>query len=159
MMSLTMLATKKGQALVQDSGFTLTGLGCSADARSYTRRYRVTPRRRRVLAGLLAIVLCGMVVHHVRAADSKRFDIEIAKGAVAKNKQTLRVMEGDRVEISFTGDRKLTLHLHGVDVETTITPGKTAVMRFDATVAGRFPVEAHGASGHRTLLYVEVHPR
>ena len=95
----------------------------------------------------------------VRAAEPKRFLVSIEGGQVVRDKRTLRVTEGDRVEIEFTSDRKLTLHLHGIDVELTVDPGKPSVMRFGATIAGRFPVEAHGTGGHGGLIYIEVHPR
>ena len=47
-----------------------------------------------------------------------------------------------------------------------VEPATTAVLRLDATIAGRFPIEAHGFAsgrsghgGHVVLLYLEVHPR
>lgn len=74
---------------------------------------------------------------------------------------TIRVTQGDRVELQWTGDEAASLHLHGYDIETALEPGAAAVMAFTAEVAGRFPVETHALGGHdheATLLYVEVHP-
>lgn len=122
-------------------------------------RYLEKPGRRRILFGGLAYGLWWLLPDSVRAAETKRFTVDIRGGDVPKDQQTLRVIEGDSVEIKFTSDRKLTLHLHGIDIETTIAPGKPTVMRFDAAVAGRFPVEAHGTGAHAGLVYVEVHPR
>jgi FtsP/CotA-like multicopper oxidase with cupredoxin domain len=93
------------------------------------------------------------------ADDRKRFAVTVTEGRVAPGQQTLRVTEGDRIEIEFTSDRDMALHLHGIDVEATIVPGQPSVMRFDAAHAGRFPVEAHGGRGHATMMYIEVHPR
>ena len=115
--------------------------------------------RRRTVTGILACSLYWLVPRSVRAADMKRFSVKIEGGGVPENENTLRVNEGNGVEIEFTSDRTLTLHLHGIDIETTVAPGKPAVMRFQATVAGRFPVEAHGARAHTALIYVEVYPR
>jgi hypothetical protein len=38
-------------------------------------------------------------------------------------------------------------------------PDHPGEMRFDATIAGRFPVEVHGTGAHAVVFYVEVHPR
>lgn len=115
--------------------------------------------RRSVLLGGMAFCLCLPMPGAVHAAGIKRFLVDIKGGKVAKDKRTLRVNEGDAIEIEFTSDRALTLHLHGIDIEISVSPGNPAVMAFDATVAGRFPLEAHGAGAHGGLIYVEVHPR
>ena len=122
-------------------------------------RYLGKPDRRRICIGAAAYCLSCLIPAPVRAAERKRFSVDIKSGHVAKDKRTLRVTEGDSVEIEFTSDRKLTLHLHGIDIETTVTPGKPTLMRFAAAVAGRFPVEAHGTGAHASLFYVEVYPR
>jgi len=115
--------------------------------------------RRRTVCGFLACCLFWAVPGAGRAADWKRFSVTIKGDRVPANKNTLRVTEGDRVEIEFASDRKLTLHLHGIDIDTAVAPDTPAVMRFHATVAGRFPVEAHGKGAHAVLVYVEVYPR
>lgn len=115
--------------------------------------------RRPIVTGILACSLYWLLPRSVRAAEPKRFSVKVKGGHVPENENTLRVNEGDSVEIEFASDRTLTLHLHGIDIESTVAPGKPAVMRFQATVAGRFPVEAHGASAHTALIYVEVYPR
>lgn len=115
--------------------------------------------RRTALVGGLGYGLCWAVLPIARAGDAKRFEIVINDGKVPVDRRTIRVSEGDAVVIEFTSNRQLSLHLHGIEMETTVVPGKTALMSFDATVAGRFPVEAHGAGAHGSLVYVEVHPR
>jgi len=80
--------------------------------------------------------------------------INIKDGLLPKDKQTIRVTKGDVVEIKFTSDYALTLHLHGINIETIVTPEKPSVMSFDAKVAGRFPIEAHGKAAHGNLVYV-----
>lgn len=73
---------------------------------------------------------------------------------------TLVVDRGDSVELRWTSDRAMALHLHGYDLEAEVGPGMEATISFDARAAGRFPVETHDASGqHRAIIYLEVHPR
>ena len=64
------------------------------------------------------------------------------------------------MELRWTSDRNIAVHLHGYDIEARVTPGATSVMAFRARIAGRFPVSehAHGARHERPLLYLEVHP-
>jgi hypothetical protein len=115
--------------------------------------------RRRILLGGSAFCLWLSVSYDVHAAETKRFLVDIKGGQVAKAEQTLRVSEGDAVEIEFTSDQAIELHLHGIDIEISVSPGNPAVMAFDAMIAGRFPLEAHGAGAHGSLVYVEVYPR
>ena len=91
---------------------------------------------------------------------SKAFELAIAKGRVNGARDTVRVKKGDKVELRWTSDRRIALHLHGYDIEATVTPEAPAVMSFRARIAGRFPVSehAHGARHERPLLYLEVHP-
>ena len=90
----------------------------------------------------------------------KAFDLAIAKGRVNAAQETIRVKKGDKVELRWTSDRRTALHLHGYDIEATVTPEAPAVMSFEARIAGRFPVSEHGqGSRHeRPLLYLEVLP-
>ena len=91
---------------------------------------------------------------------SKTFELAIARGRVDAAQETLRVKKGDKVELRWTSDRRIALHLHGYDIEATVDPGAPAVMRFEARIAGRFPVSehAHGSRHERPLLYLEVLP-
>jgi hypothetical protein len=78
--------------------------------------------------------------------------------------KVVRVTEGQTVELRWTADEAVELHLHGYDIETKVNPGAPASMRFTAHATGRYPVTMHGHShggGHseKTLLYLEVHPK
>jgi len=104
---------------------------------------------------------------------ARKFEIRIEHRRVPQAQRTLRATEGERVELRWTSDESLVLHLHGYDIETRVAPDKPAVTSFTARLTGRFPVEIHvdsmpGRSGssakssshhHVTLLHVEVHPR
>jgi FtsP/CotA-like multicopper oxidase with cupredoxin domain len=101
-------------------------------------------------------------------AAARSFELRIEQRRVPPAQRTLRVTEGDRVELRWRTDEPLVLHLHGYDIETRVAPDHPAVTSFTARLTGRFPVAIHaaaepgrGASAghHHTLLYVEVHPR
>ena len=89
---------------------------------------------------------------------AKVFELLLVKGRVT-GEETLRVKRGERVELRWKSDRPIALHLHGYDIERSAAPQAPAVMAFEATIAGRFPVSEHGGSGHhRAILYLEVLP-
>ena len=113
-------------------------------------------RRREFLLVLAAAPLTGVAAEPA----SRAFELALAKGRVDAAQETVRVKKGDKVELRWISDRRIALHLHGYDIETTVTPGTPAVMSFQARIAGRFPVSEHGhGSRHeRPLLYLEVLP-
>ena len=92
-----------------------------------------------------------------------------------QGKKVIRVKKGEVVNLRWTTDEMVSLHLHGYDVEKTVHPGSTATMTFTAHATGRFPITSHGfdepggshQKGHShggshdeaTLIYFEVHPR
>jgi len=96
-------------------------------------------------------------------AAPRTFELRIAHRRVPPTQRVLRATEGERVELRWTSDEPLVLHLHGYDIEMRVAPGKPAVTAFAARLTGRFPVEIHGEGGaqrrHRALLHVEIHPR
>jgi hypothetical protein len=113
-------------------------------------------RRRGFLLALAATPMAGLAAE----PPSKVFELAIAKGRLDAARETVRVKKGDKVELRWTSDRRIALHLHGYDIATTVTPEAPAVMSFEARIAGRFPVSEHGErSRHeRPLLYLEVLP-
>ena len=88
------------------------------------------------------------------------FELVLVDGRLPASKNTLRVTKGERVELRWSSDRRITLHLHGYDIESTVTPQLPRTMSFTANIAGRFPVSEHrrDAGHHRAVLYLEVHP-
>jgi hypothetical protein len=101
------------------------------------------------------------------AQDIRRFDLAMKAGEVAPQWRTLRVKQGDAVELHWrTSEGPVHLHLHGYDIELRVKPGEPAVMAFKAAEAGRFgltTVREGGANarGHQhggRVLYLEVHP-
>ena len=78
----------------------------------------------------------------------------------AKGAPTVRLLQGEQVDINWIVDATMELHLHGYRLEARAVPGVPAPMPFRARATGRFPVEIHDERvQHRTILYIEVHPR
>ena len=82
----------------------------------------------------------------------------------------IRLTQGDVLELVFKVDEVAELHLHGYDLYLSVEPGTPSVLRIDATITGRFPLECHrfgrassesrmGAHDHIVLLYVSIYPR
>lgn len=93
------------------------------------------------------------------------FDLNIEQRRVVGDVKTIKVRQGNTVVVRWRSDVKVELHLHGYDVETKVTPGSTAEMRFEAYATGRYPVTVHGFGEgprdhghHDTLLHIEIHP-
>jgi FtsP/CotA-like multicopper oxidase with cupredoxin domain len=119
------------------------------------RRHRRGEAALRLFFGALLALACAAA-----QAGERAFELKLAGGKLAAGASTLRVAKGDKVELRWTSDRRIVLHLHGYDIEATVAPGAPASMAFTATLAGRFPVteHAHGKGHHRAVLYHEVHP-
>ena len=73
---------------------------------------------------------------------------------------TFKVTQNERVELEPSTDHPITLHLHGYDVEITVTPESPVTLYLIATIPGRFGIEEHGGHGgrHSAVAYLEVHP-
>lgn len=84
--------------------------------------------------------------------------------------KNIRLTQGDKVDLIWTTDEPLTIHLHGYDLEASLKPEEKSIMRLDAHATGRFPVTVHGnhaaQSSHShshggteiTLIYLEIYP-
>ena len=116
-------------------------------------------KRLPILRGLAVLVLVMLVASPAHAANQV-FEIVIADGELVDSADTIRVSQGDHVQVTLTSDDALDLHLHGYDREVTVTPQSPALLELEATISGRFPVEVHGGGhdhGH-VLFYLEVYP-
>src|SRR5262245_50313029 len=114
--------------------------------------------RRLALARLtLTAVLAGAAL--AVSAAPHAFSVALAGGKV-QGDDTLKVRQGEQVELRITSDRPLMLHLHGYEIDTKVEPPKPALLSFKADLPGRFPIHEHreGAGNHRAVLFVEVHP-
>lgn len=116
----------------------------------------------------LALVL-GSATTAVAEEVVRRFEVVVKDGAVARELRVLKVSQHDRVQVRWSVDRPLVVHLEGYDVSVTARPDAPATMEFRARATGRFPVHAHAAEtvrpeqghahGRGALLRLEVHPR
>ena len=116
-----------------------------------------------------AVLLLGFALL-AAASPAREFDISIVGRRVEGSSTTIRVKRGDSVILRWRTDESVSLHLHGYDIQATLSPASSTRMRFEAAVAGRFAITAHefGAVAdhdapprkHReiTLLYLEVLP-
>lgn len=129
---------------------------CDETANIFSRRYG--------LRAMAAFAFCcaGLVLASEpglsKSKKRQTIAIEILKRKVTAAQKTIRITEGDEVQIKWTTDEIVELHLHGYNIRALAKPGKTADMNFHAHTAGRFPISAH-SFGHRTLIYLEVYPR
>lgn len=128
-------------------------------------RHRAIGRRALLRLGggaALAILGAGSPAW-AKDAPPKVFQVRIKSRKVVAPEGPIRVKRGDVVELRWTTDEQVEVHLHGYDQELTVRPGKTAKMIVRARVAGRFPITSHGwgnrGHGHGALTYLEVHPR
>ena len=74
----------------------------------------------------------------------------VPQGGIARPK----VKKGDRVVIVVRADAGESVHVHGYDVERTITPGKPVRLPITATIPGRFEVELHHPDSVLAVLTV-----
>lgn len=111
------------------------------------------------------IVFTAFVVSSQAQTDTvRRFDLQIENGRLTESRKVIGIQRGDSVEIHWRADRRITLHLHGYDIEITLAPDKPGTMTFVARATGRFAIETHTPSSegktsrHNVLIYLEVHP-
>jgi hypothetical protein len=118
------------------------------------------------LTVLIHLIAPGSLL--AQQAPARKLDLSVRIGQVsaeglvrpAQGAPTLRLLQGDEVDLNWNVDAAMELHLHGYKLEVRAAPGVPALMPFRARATGRFPVEIHDERGrHRTILYIEVHPR
>ena len=136
-------------------------------------------------ACLLAGLLC--IAPGIQAADKGKEPVRIVKLAVADGGVVGPEVETDRgvgwitvglgetVELRWTTDEHVSLHLHGYNKAARLPKGARARMRLKARQPGRFPLvvktlvpevqkdaeegKAEHPSQHRMPFYLDVRPR
>ena len=93
----------------------------------------------------------------------KTFNLELKKRKVLTASKTIRVTQGDTVRLVWKSDETAKLHLHGYDIEFSVSASKLRTIQFIAKASGRFSITSHSFSdteghGHEALLYLEVYP-
>jgi hypothetical protein len=82
------------------------------------------------------------------------FDVPIVLG---DDPPTFRVRRGETVELRLTSADEQVVHLHGVDIETAVSPAMPVRLLFHARNPGRFYAEAHDAN-ETVVFFLEVLP-
>jgi len=90
-------------------------------------------------------------------------EVRIEHRQVVEPKDAIKATQGEAIELRWTSDEAVELHLHGYDVELEVEPDEPASMVVDAYATGRFPVESHGwgggGHGDEALIFLEVYPQ
>lgn len=94
----------------------------------------------------------------------KRIELVISERKVQREENTIRVTQGESVELVWHSDETGELHLHGYDISFEVSPEAPTIVTFEAHATGRFPITSHGfggekGHGHEALVYIEVYPR
>ena len=96
-------------------------------------------------------------------SDRRVIELQIQHRKLELPGGAIRITEGEVVELRWTSDESVELHLHGYDIETMVQPGTPSVTIFAAHATGRFPITSHGwgdgGHSHDTLTYLNVYPR
>ncbi len=111
--------------------------------------------------GLIILCLNVQVVAQDVAKHVVEIKIEARKVVVPVG--AIKVIHGDVVELRWTSDEQVDLHVHGYNLEFTVLPGEVGVIAFKAHASGRFPITSHGwgkgGHSHEALTHLEVYPR
>ena len=128
--------------------------------------------RRSVLAAVLLLALAGCAgtdpsdsgaaattagVAPSAAPESpagQHLAVQITGGQASGDTGRVSVPVGTPVTLSITRDAADEVHVHGYDLEATLTPGTPAEISFDAGIPGVFEVELHEAG--TVLLSLQV---
>jgi hypothetical protein len=105
----------------------------------------------------------GLIRAAVAQEVSQRvIEVRIEDRKVVAPSEVIRLTEGDVIELRWTSDEPVKLHLHGYDLKIDVRPDEPAMMVVDAYAAGRFPITSHGwgegSHGDTALTYLEVYP-
>jgi hypothetical protein len=125
------------------------------------RTHPAAPLRRRLF--FLALLATVAFPSLAQAQEVRRFELALKAGELPKDQRTIKVKQGDSVELRWTTDQPIRMHLHGYDVEVAVKPGEPTVTALNARLAGRFSVDkiADKGGGHHhggKILYFEVYP-
>lgn len=115
------------------------------------------------IAGGMAAAATWSVEAGAQKTKPRTIRVEIRKRKIVAPKDRIRIFESESVELLWTTDETVKLHLHGYDREFLVQAGKVAIMPITGRATGRFPVTSHGwgsgGHGHHALTYLEVYPR
>jgi hypothetical protein len=116
------------------------------------------------LAALLFFIVPVSVNADADEGTVRRIELVISERTVQREEKTIRVTQGESLELVWQSDETAELHLHGYDISFEVSPEVPAIVTFETHATGRFPITSHGfggeqGHGHEALLYIEVYPR
>lgn len=76
-------------------------------------------------------------------AAMHNFTIVVKDGVVQGGPKSLRVDQGEHVMIVIQSDAADEVHLHGIDLEAEVGPGKGGMIQFEAKDQGSYELEMH----------------
>jgi hypothetical protein len=87
----------------------------------------------------------GTTQRQAEQTNSKTFRLQIKGGEPVGGVQDFKVTKGDKVTLIVTADAHDDIHVHGVDIEKPVEPGKPTTFKFTADTEGIFDIESHVA--------------
>jgi hypothetical protein len=117
-----------------------------------------------LLSSLLTLFASVPVIAEMDQEAVNRIELVISERSVLREEKTIRVSQGESIELVWQSDESGELHLHGYDINFEVSPDAPTVVAFKAHATGRYPITSHGfgggeGHGHEALLYIEVYPQ
>jgi hypothetical protein len=93
----------------------------------------------------------------------RTIELVISERMIQLEENSIRVTQGETIDLVWKSDEPVKLHLHGYDIEFEVSPEAPTSVTFEAHATGRFPITSHGFGGEHghgdeALLYLEVYP-
>jgi hypothetical protein len=93
------------------------------------------------------------------AGETPQKPVALAINGNSMSTEEISVTEGDPVNLEINSDHPVELHLHGYNLEQEVESGEPDELSFEATIAGRLPIEDHDTEAELGTLLVLVQPR
>jgi len=90
-------------------------------------------------------------------SNVKTFELVVENKKLVSGPETIKVTQGDQVEIKITADEIEELHIHGYDESVELESNKQATLSFVANTSGRFDFELEKSK--TDLGALEVQPK
>jgi hypothetical protein len=115
---------------------------------------------RQLVTCLIALLVISLLADAPATAESRLIDLAIGHEELSSQPRVISIMQDDEVTLRVSSDKAVEFHVHGYDIEQSLSPGLTVSLRFTARATGRFPMEVHGEQHRGKVVgYLEVRPR
>ena len=91
---------------------------------------------------LLTLISLGCGDRSTGERNENKVSISIKNGNVQGHK-IVEAKKGQQVELNFTSDQRMSIHLHGYDIKAEIPMDGSETIEFEAYATGGFPVTMH----------------